>query len=556
MGLKLRNFYGFHVASFFFMTIVGAVLIHYVEGKQAVDCFFMASSAVTDTGLTSFNFEITKLPTQIIVISLVFLGSYLPWTLVPVVIRRNFLIQNFNEPIGHDNPCINEDESSPLLKKVPLYTHSMEYLALTRLLIVVFCYVLFFYFFGFITIGLRFYFSLEARQIAQEVGGCVWFTIFHVISAFTNAGVSLFASSLEPFRHDYFILIPISILILSGQAFFPIFLRLVIFQRSKTSKYAPVHNWLLDHGRQVYTHLFSSIETKFLLFWNITFFIVQFSGFFIFDQDNLPGDLQTSALNAYFMTVSTRVTGFSTINLSKLSEPMLVMMILLQVFAAAPFLSALRRSAESVTSKKRRDCSGVFHAIRRAWRAQQTDPFGRDIFWLYSCFFLVTLSVYERLSGFMFHLLYEVSSAYGNIGLSLGWPTVESSFATVCGPLGKFVIALIMLAGRHRNLPASIDKAVNTTTFEGLAEEVLDILPKSTLDKMGIRQKSFSNAKVARIHQSVALVVGAYNDETVHSNASCMTFPPKLTNRDLKKYIQKKNALPSISLVFGKKSCI
>lgn len=74
--------------------------------------------------------------------------------------------------------------------------------------------------------------------------------------------------------------------------------------------------------------------------------------------------------------------------------------------------------------------------------------------------------------------VFEVVSAYGTVGLSLGLPTVGLLRAltfrvslirhfqanySLCGvfhPLSKLIICLVMLRGRHRGLPVAIDRAV------------------------------------------------------------------------------------------------
>jgi hypothetical protein len=54
------------------------------------------------------------------------------------------------------------------------------------------------------------------------------------------------------------------------------------------------------------------------------------------------------------------------------------------------------------------------------------------------------------------------------VGLSLGHPGGYTSFSTVLTPVSKFVISIVMLLGRHRGLPLSIDHAVNFKTHISL----------------------------------------------------------------------------------------
>lgn len=56
--------------------------------------------------------------------------------------------------------------------------------------------------------------------------------------------------------------------------------------------------------------------------------------------------------------------------------------------------------------------------------------------------------------------MFELVSAYGTVGLSLGIPTQNYSFSGALSTLSKFIIILVMLRGRHRGLPVAIDRAV------------------------------------------------------------------------------------------------
>jgi Trk-type K+ transport system membrane component len=60
----------------------------------------------------------------------------------------------------------------------------------------------------------------------------------------------------------------------------------------------------------------------------------------------------------------------------------------------------------------------------------------------------------------MFRLLFELVSAFGGIGISLGVPYDNYSFSGGLRPLSKIVIMVIMVRGRHRGLPVAIDRAI------------------------------------------------------------------------------------------------
>ncbi|KAJ3912773.1 cation transporter [Lentinula edodes] len=54
-------------------------------------------------------------------------------------------------------------------------------------------------------------------------------------------------------------------------------------------------------------------------------------------------------------------------------------------------------------------------------------------------------------------LVFELTSAYRTVGLSLGIPTANYSFSGAFRPLSKLIVCLVMLRGRQRGLPVAID---------------------------------------------------------------------------------------------------
>jgi Trk-type K+ transport system membrane component len=56
--------------------------------------------------------------------------------------------------------------------------------------------------------------------------------------------------------------------------------------------------------------------------------------------------------------------------------------------------------------------------------------------------------------------VFELVSAYGCVGLSIGLPNKNYSTSGAFHPLSKLVLILVMIRGRHRGLPMAIDRAV------------------------------------------------------------------------------------------------
>jgi len=60
----------------------------------------------------------------------------------------------------------------------------------------------------------------------------------------------------------------------------------------------------------------------------------------------------------------------------------------------------------------------------------------------------------------VFGVLFEIVSAYGTVGLSLGYDGKVTSLAGEFGIVSKLVLICLILAGRHRGLPYAVDSAV------------------------------------------------------------------------------------------------
>jgi Cation transport protein len=88
-----------------------------------------------------------------------------------------------------------------------------------------------------------------------------------------------------------------------------------------------------------------------------------------------------------------------------------------------------------------------------------------DLWYIFLGFFIITISEGTRLQSgdpnfTMFAVLFEIMSAYGTVGLSLGYPTINASFSAEFGVIGKLVIIAMQIRGRHRGLPYELDRAI------------------------------------------------------------------------------------------------
>ncbi|KAL0235349.1 hypothetical protein GEMRC1_001931 [Eukaryota sp. GEM-RC1] len=405
LHLFQTNFYVSFLLSFLFMGTVGGLLLYPSSDVTIVQSMFTAFSAITSTGLSPFNFQQSSFLFKIIVLILIQLGSMPLWSLVPLIVRRRFLTHNFSEPVFpqgvvqqvyrrnsslSDPQSLDKDvsldmseEEAQLKASIPLYQYSTEYWATTRLCKVIITYIVSCYVICMSLLSLRFLFSPSARSIASEVGGWVWFSFFHSISGFNSAGYALFNSSLEPFNDDPFILFPLTFVMFAGMAGYPIFLRSIVRILADRSRFSPVYKFLLSHGREVHTHLFSQVETNWLSFWAFALYFTKFVSL-LFDFKVLPYSGLSTLLNVYFGSIAIKSTGFSSFDLNLLSPSSLLITLLLMIVGQIPFIATLRGSAREFQKKKKlNDPKSLTAAFLRILKSQQDTAWLRDCFWIY-----------------------------------------------------------------------------------------------------------------------------------------------------------------------------
>ncbi|KAF5000096.1 hypothetical protein FGRMN_2030 [Fusarium graminum] len=96
----------------------------------------------------------------------------------------------------------------------------------------------------------------------------------------------------------------------------------------------------------------------------------------------------------------------------------------------------------------------------------------------------------QPLAYSVFNVLFEVVSAYGCVGLSMGLPGKSYSMAGGMHRGSKFILCLVILRGRHRGLPVALDKAVRLPGEKLAREEEEDskIRRTKTMDRIASRE--------------------------------------------------------------------
>ncbi|KAI0358915.1 TrkH-domain-containing protein [Trametes cingulata] len=316
-----------------------------------------------------------------------------------------------------------------------------------------------------------------------------WFTLFQVVGAYTGGGMSLVDQGMVPFQRAYLLIFAMLFVILAGNHGLPIFLRFIIWLYTKVVKEGSPKDlaldFLLDHPRRCFLYLFPSHVTWYLVAILVFFTIVELVCFIVLDigldvTESLP--VGTRIIAGLFQSFAVRASGFPIVSIAALAPSFQFLCIIMMYIAIYPVALSIRST--NVYEEK---SLGVFEVTpeeeeeepnldekqpRRerigkyfGWHLRRQLAF--DIWWL--VFAILAICVIERTKIMddenapwfnVFRIVFELVSAFGGIGLTLGIPTENYSFSGAFGPLSKIVVIIIMVRGRHRGLPVAIDRAI------------------------------------------------------------------------------------------------
>ncbi|KAL0473828.1 cation transport domain-containing protein [Neurospora intermedia] len=354
----------------------------------------------------------------------------------------------------------------------------IEYRVLKLLQKIILC-----YFFGFFLlglVGLLPWILHEDRwgQVVDQAGQSrVWWAFFTANSAFMDLGLTLTPDSMNSFNTAVWPLLLMIFLIIIGNTGFPVMLRFIIWVMSivvprDSGLYEEVR-FLLDHPRRCFILLFPSGATWWLFFILIGLNCADVVFFVVLDLgsgpvDALPGGIKV--LNGLFEAASTRTAGFSCINLAVLHPAVKVSYMIMMYISVLPIAMSIRRTnvyeekslgiynnpeGEEESASPSSDLSYIGSHLRR--------QLSFDLWFIALFFFMLAISEGTRIMDGetdMFALMFEVISAYGTVGMSLGFSTGNASLSAIFSTTGKVFIIMTLIRGRHRGLPYGLDRAI------------------------------------------------------------------------------------------------
>jgi trk system potassium uptake protein TrkH len=282
-----------------------------------------------------------------------------------------------------------------------------------------------------------FIFVFVAGKFNLSLSDKIFFSIFHSISAFCNAGFSVMTDSLMGFSGNIALNIIIMSLIFFGGIGFPVLFNLQNWFFYKSSK---KFNKKKSVRIQVQSKIALTVSIILVLLGALVFFILEYANIL---KDLSPGKKITLS---FFQSVTTRTAGFNTVDIGGLLPSTLLFFIALMFIGASPsstgggvktttFFVLVLSLFATAKSKSRITFLGRTipdNTIRKAAGLVFISIFAVIVS-------AVIINSYDKID--MLKAIFETTSAFATVGLSTG---ITSKLST----LSKSIIIFLMFFGR------------------------------------------------------------------------------------------------------------
>ena len=301
-----------------------------------------------------------------------------------------------------------------LLRKIFLFSFFMEFIGMVLL-----------------------YFTWNPKLQFPFVEDQFFYSLFHSISAFNNAGFSLFSDGLHEHlvQNSHSMHMVLAGLIFLGAVGFPVIEDLFNFERIKKSIKNPLVGLKLSTQISLYTSLIL-----------IAFGMLMF--YFLEQENTLNGmKLGGQLITSFFQSITARTAGFNTVDFSIIGTPMLLIFIFLMFIGASPgstgggiktstFTLIIYSAINTIRGKKKIEIGKRTISPELLHKAFSIFLFSASS--IFAAIFVLSISDGEK--GIM-PIAFEIVSAFSTVGLSTGI-TADLTF------LGKVVIMICMFIGR------------------------------------------------------------------------------------------------------------
>lgn len=421
---------GMMVSTFLIIITGGTIMLMLPEMTNSGyisfwDALFTSTSATCVTGLTVqdtatyFTFK-----GQVVIMVLIQLGG------INILAFASFFATFYGNGAGLRQQSLLKDllsvsglsDTRAILKEIVLYSFAIEIIGTVLLYI---CWL--------------------PTHYDRHVAGLGWAALFHSVSAFNNAGFSIFPGGLmyDGIRFNLFSHWIIMVLIVLGGLGFSVLQDVFSFRA------------IMQRQRQKWMR--KKVQTRMVL--AVTFWLI-FGGallFFMIENNHAMEGLSwvEKITMAFFQSVTTRTAGFNTVDIGSLALPTLVLFMFLMYVGASPggtgggiktttFLVLFKSAVATIRGKKHIESFRHTISFESVDKAYSVALFSMMLIFLAT--FLMTLAE-PHFS--LVSLLFEVISAFGTVGLSMGITPYLSDYS-------KMIITVTMFVGRIGTLTLAI----------------------------------------------------------------------------------------------------
>lgn len=395
------------IASFLAPIVMGGILLSlpfsHTGSLSLLDALFTSASAITVTGLTvvdtTTQFTFTGKTIIMLLIQLGGLGFMTFSTLTLLLLGRSLSLTD-RMLIENGFTTGKNRNIYALVKRIFLFTFLFEAIGAVFL-----------------------FFFLRTKDPLERAFN----SLFHSVSAFCNAGFSTFSASLEDYSASWPVNLTFMTMIIIGGIGF-----LVLNEIGQSLKRRRNLAKLSLHSRM-------AIKTSVYLLLAGTLIIFLF--------ENLDSSLDKRLLTAIFQSTTSRTAGFNTVNLAAYSHASILLIGILMFIGASPGSTGggIKTTTAATTAAYLRSYVLGRKRTEMRFRSLPEKTVEKAFLLIVLAMLLVTLVFFLMLvfePSLPFHkLLFEIVSAFGTVGLSLG-VTPE------LGSPGKLLLMFTMFVGR------------------------------------------------------------------------------------------------------------
>jgi Trk-type K+ transport system membrane component len=315
------------------------------------------------------------------------------------------------------------------------------------------------------------YSSLEAKYFDSQ-SEMIFFSVFHAISAFCNAGFSTLTNGLYEveYRFNYALQMIIIFTFVFGGLGFPIVVNMLKYIRYKVQDL-----FNLVKGTRKNKVWIITLDSRLNLITTLSISFVAFAIFYLLEVDNVLSEHNTvgKIVSTLFGVTTPRTAGFNSFDFAKLNFPTYMLIMLLMWIGASPQSTGggIKTSTFAIA---------ILNIFSLARGKSRIEIFRREIanISVKRAFATITLSLIVIGMGIMIitafdpakglkEISFECFSAYSTVGLSLG-------ITGALGSASKVVLIFLMFVGRISvlSLVLAVFKKIKQKNYSYPNEEI------------------------------------------------------------------------------------